>query len=504
MKKSIAALFVFLTISSAFAQSKKDSAEEKEEKQKSEWSKAGMSDVPSSKRPRKADSQKVKDADNTDPDGRKNNADILKYGLEEEILDLLKTMTEKKDERFLEEAYDLYEDTKSAAIKEGVMNFFKELEDPCLEDYAVMILNEPFEETASTVTTAFAYVGAVKTSVAIPAVEQILEGDNDKFYTDAIDALGKIGGSDEAMYLSEYFDKEDLSLPQKQSLVKTLGLLKSTETFDRLVEMAENEDENTFVRMYAAEAVGQIGAANQQISERALDSLVELYKGNDPNLRSAVVKGVANFSGKTAEELLLQATRDSHVKVRLEAIAAIRKNELKEGVPFLVYRAKNDPEASVKNACYPAIAELNTSEGNEYLVEQITSKKAGDGAKTKIAAALLEFDHAGAKEIADLAIEVAEDDKRKPLRYALGKEMAKYGRPSYESVCRAYMGSSDVATQGTALDIYAKARYSALTPTVKELAEKASPKNKKDANAIKAAKILGIDWEKKEEEEQPK
>lgn len=495
MRRFISALVFAAAAASAFCG---DGGDEGEEKPKSEWSRAGESEVPAQKRPRRPEQERVRDLDNTDPDGRKRNADVLKFGLEDEILELLGKMTGDKDVRFVDEVYDLYEDTKSAAVREGVMNFFREMEDPCLEDYAVMILNSPFEESVSTVGAAFAYVGAVGTKAAVPAVEQILEGGNDKLYAGAIEALGKIGGSSEAMYLAEYFDREELSIPLKQALVRTMGSLKAGETFDRMVEMAENEDENTFVRMYAAEAVGQIGAADQSLSERALGSLVELYKGNDPNLRTAVVKGVANFSGSEAEELLLQATRDSHPKVRLEAVAAIRRNSLKSGVPYLVYRAKNDPEQSVKNACYPAIAELNTAEGNEYLVEQITSKKAGDGAKTRIAAALLEFDHAGAKEVADLALEIAADDRRKPLRYALGKEMAKWGRPAYEAVCREYMKSRDVATQGTALDIYAKGRYSALTADVQALADKATPDAKaRDANAIKAAKILGIDWEKR-------
>ncbi len=487
MKKLLTAICLIFSFSLIFAQ----------EKEKSEWSRAGMSEVPSQKRPKRPDASRVRDLDNTDLDGRQKSADILKFGLEDEILELLGKMTERRDERFVDEAYDLYEETRSVAVKEGIMNFFKEMEDPCLEDYAIMILNEPFEESASTVNAAFSYVGTLKTRDAIPAVEQILESDNEKYYNGAIEALGKIGGSDEAMYLTEYFENEDLTLPQKQSLVKTLGLLKASETFEKLVEMAENEDENTFVRMYASEAIGQIGASDSAYSEKAIDSLTDLYKDRDPNLRAYVVKGIANFHGKEAEELLIQAIRDSHAKVRLEAISAIRKNAVQSAVPYLVYRAKTDPDTNVKNACYPAIAELNTVEGNTYLVEQLSEKKTGDGAKAKIVAALLEFDHAGNQEVASLAEEVIFDERRKSLRYAIGKEMAKWGRASYESTCRLYLSSSDVPTQGTALDIYAKGRYASLTPSVRSLADRASPENKRDANAIKAAKILGVDWEKK-------
>ena len=476
-----------------------EDAESEGKTEKSKYSKAGESDVPSSKRPAAGDSSKIVDLDNTDPDGRKKNADILKYGLEDEILDLLGTMIEKKDVRFVDEAYDLYEESKSKPVKAKIMNFFKTIEDPCLEDYAIMILNDPYDEPLDTVNMAFEYVGALKVSGAIPAVEKLLEGDNEKYYEAALGALGKIGGGDEAMYLTEYFEKEDLSLAQKQTLVKTLGSLHASETYDKLVEMAENEDENTFVRMYASEAIGQIAAQDASKKEDGISVLTELFEDRDPNLRTYVVKGLSNFSGAEVEETVVQALKDSHVKVRLEAIASVKKMALSSAVPYLVYRAKNDPEAAVKKACYPVIAELNTAEGNEFLVSQITAKKkVSDDTKAKVATALLEYNNAGSQEILALASEVLSDDRRKPLRYALGKEFAKYGRAEYEDICKQYLASKDVATQGTGLDIYAKARYASVTPSVQSLADEANPSSK-NANSKKAAKILGIDWENKEE-----
>lgn len=508
MKKILFLTFILFSPISIFCENANNSAieisedsdgESSSKKEKSAYSKAGVSDVPSSKRPKSGSQDKIHDLDNTDPDGRKKNADILKYGLEDEILELLSTMSEKKDVRFVDEAYDLYDESKSPTVKESVMNFFKTLEDPCLEDYAVMILNDPFDESLSTVNMALMYVGEVKTTCAIPAVENLLEGDNEKYYDSAIATLGKIGGSDEAMYLTEYFEKEDLTLPQKQSLVKTLGSLKASSTYDKLVEMAQNEDENTFIRMYASEAIGQIASSDSSKKEDALNVLTDLFEDKDPNLRTYVVKGLSNFSGSEVEKTIIQAIRDNHVRVRLEAIEAVKKMKLNQAVPYLVYRAKKDNESSVKKACYPVIAELNTSEGNEFLVSQITEKKkVGDDTKAKIATALLEFNNAGSKEIIELAKETLSDDRRKPLRYALGKEFAKYGRGEYEEICKMYIANKDVSTQGTGLDIYAKARYSGLTSTVKDLADQADPEGKKrNANAIKAAKILGIDWENK-------
>ena len=81
------------------------------------------------------------------------------------------------------------------------------------------------------------------------------------------------------------------------------------------------------------------------------------------------------IDGEVAEKIMLQATRDNHYKVRLEAIEAIKVNEIKSAVPYLIYRAKNDPENVVKKSAWPVIASLNTNEGNEFLVNQIKEEQ---------------------------------------------------------------------------------------------------------------------------------
>ncbi len=455
------------------------------------FSKAGESDVPPSKAPKTPDSGKVTDLDNTDPDGREKNADILKFGLESEISDLLDKMTEKKDVRFVNEAYTLYENSKSEVIKNKVMLFFEKIEDPCLEDYAVIVLNDPYDEKISTVNACFSYIQAVKTTAAIPAVEKLLEDENPDYFNGAVSALGKIGGSDEALYLADYFERQELTDAQKQTLVRVLGELKAQETYDKLVELAKDEDENSFVRMYAAEAIGAMEKAE------AVDVLAELYGDRDPNFRSYVIRGLSHFSSESAKKVILEATRDDHWKVRKEAIAAIKNQKITEGVDYLVYRAKNDPERTIKNQCYPVIAELNVEAGNKYLLSQITEKKVSDDTRSRVAGALLANGKVGTSEIIALAEETLKDDRRKQLRYALGKEFAKYSNPEFGEVCLHYLEHKDVSTVGTGLDMYAKGRYSQCDAFVKDLADKADPEAKKrNAMAFKAAKILGIDTSK--------
>ena len=449
--------------------------------------KTGESKIPAKKRPQKQDAEKIEALDEEYPDTRKENAGTLKYGMEDDIVELLNNFVKNEDVRFVEEVYDLFEETKNSTVREKILEYFTKLKDPCLEDYALTILNDPYDEKKSTVDCVFRYVQAVKTKGAVPAVLTLLEGEDEDYFNNALTTLGEIGGPKEAVFLTEYLDREDLTVAQKQQLVKVLGNIKAVETYDRLVEMAQDEDENTFVRMYATEAIGSME------KEESVEIIVKLYEENDPKLRCSAVKALSNFKeNEAARKTILQAVRDAHVSVRLEAIDACKKNEIKEAVPYLIYRLEKDKEDSVKKKCYTAMAFLNTKEGNDYLVNLITDKKTADTPKSRAAQALLECNNAGTDEIIALARETLTDDRRKPLRYALGKEFAKYKRSEFAEICKEYIASKDTSTQGTGLDIYSKGRYSSVTPVVRQLVlDAAKNPSKKNSIAEKAKKILG-------------
>ena len=447
--------------------------------------------IPPAKRPKSPDSQKVKDLDNTDGEAREKNPDILKFGLEEDISELLDKMTRDKDVRFSGEVYDLFQETRSNVLREKILRYFSALEDPCLEDFAVEVLDDPYDVKKSVVDACFSYVQSVKTKEAVAAAKKLLESDDESYFQNSIETLGKVGGASEAVYLSKYIDNEDLSLAQRQSLVRALGSLHASETYDKLVELVENEDENSFVRQYSAEAIGEMG------KNEAVSVLASLFESEDPNLRASAINALSNFSDPEAEKTIIQGIKDSHLKVRNASINAVKKLKIVSADEYLIYRAKNDSEPSVKKSCYAALASLGTGKSDDYLLGELENKKTGDNTKLEIATALLGENQKGAKKIASLAGETVRDDRRKQLRYALGKLMAKYSDSAFADVCLLYIQNKDVPTVGTGLDIYAKGRYSNCDSAVKELAQKADLNAKsKNQMAIKAAKILGMDVEK--------
>ena len=114
----------------------------------------------------------------------------------------------------------------------------------------------------------------------------------------------------------------------------------------------------------------------------------------------------------------------------------------------------------------------------------------GEGKKKKIIECLLKENHAGQKEILALAEECIKDDKKKDLRYAIGKELAKYENPDFENICLLYLDSKDTTTIGLGLDIYKTNKFSSAQEKMRSLYSE-----KKTNSSIKSRtqKMLNID-----------
>lgn len=409
--------------------------------------------------------------------------DTLSFGLESEITDLISTLLKEEDKSLNSEILEVFNSTKNVNIREKAIEYFTKIEDNCLKDYALMILEDPYDEKTSSVNLLFKYVTALKITEAAPLIQELLDSENEEYYDAAITALGAVGGPEEALFLADFLDR-DLTTARKQNLMKALGQIQAVETWDKLVEVIQNEDENTYVRMYAAEAIGAME------KEESIDILLDLFEDDDPNIRTYAIKGLSYFDNEDVENLAIQGLKDNYYKVRLESIELVKKYKYVSAVPSLLYRAKNDSEATVKYACFEALAFLDTKEGNEYLISLVKDTKKSDTLRSKAAASMLKYEDAeSVKAVIEVTLSVVEDTKKTALRYALGKEIAKYENSQFRDVCEAFLASKDVSTQGIGLDIWKKNRYITLKDSVTAIAEA----EKASANRSKARLILEIE-----------
>lgn len=494
MKKSIlyASLFIAVSLSLIAAESETaltDDAAVNTENTLSGYAPALITSP--ARRPNKGDSEKcaARKAEDKNEEDDEKRRDTLKYGITSEVAELLTALTKNDDPRYVDEVYDMFQKAQSTDVKDKALSYFASFADPCLSDFATKTLNEYYDNKTAIVNSCLHYAGEADCKDAIPAIVVIIKDGDEKFWQNALTAMGKIGGSSEAQFLTELFndEKDEMSVIKKQSLVRALGMIHAVDTYDALTDMAENEDENTYVRMYAAEAIGKMGMAE------GIPILAALYDASDPNLREYAIKGLANFSNSAdAASIIIEGIKDAHPKVRIEAIKDAGKLALKDAMPLLLFRAKSDSEMQVKKAAYDVIAEFNTAEGAEFLCGILQDKKSSDSAKKQAALSLLKAGDSGDSAIKDAALAALADKTKKPLQQALASVIARYDKAAFAPVCKAYLESGDSTSVSLGLDMYNRGKYPSALDAVRRIADE------KGSNKKRAMKILGIEEEKKE------
>jgi HEAT repeat protein len=229
-------------------------------------------------------------------------------------------------------------------------------------------------------------LGATKAAGEAPLVRACLDregADTEPWFDAAIAALGKLGSTEDGERLGALWGNADYSSSRRQVIVKALGLLKATDAVPALSALAQDNDAGVALRVQAVEALGDAGDA------ASFPVLLTLYGQTNPFIRAAVVKAAAALGGVEAETMMLSAIRDDQARVRLAAVEGIKRLGLDKAAPYLLLRAKNDPEQSLRFAAFDALAALNSQEGVDFLLGVVKEKKSADAARVRAAAALL-------------------------------------------------------------------------------------------------------------------
>mgnify|MGYP002853220142 CR=1 FL=1 len=419
--------------------------------------------------------------------------DILNYGLESDITELITDLTKEKDAFLVDEIKKMFDTTRNVNVRKKIIYYFQVLENDSLKDFCLDFLLDPYEEETEYVAQVMQYVSALKIKEASPEILDILKSDNEQFKNMSITALGLIGGKEEADYLIEYFHDEELDVIEKQTILKALGNLALVETYDDLIEIATDDDENTFVRRYAIEAASKMGKND------VVKILSEMSHSSDPNIRSVVVQSAGNFVSNEKSEcnadaliIILDGLKDNHQNVRMESVKVCREKKLSDAEKILLFRAKNDPVANIKYECYYALAGIGSKDCADFLSSVMKDEKMNETARAKAVDAVLEYNvtlcYDDVKKVAEKALD---DDKLKNLRYAIGKSLANHDNLNFEPTCLEFLKSKDVATKGTGIDIYNRNNYIAARPLIEEIAaseEKSNPLKKKASLVLEKTK----------------
>lgn len=397
--------------------------------------------------------------------------DVLRFGLEGEVAELISQIKTESTSDYNQEIIDVFSRTRSSIIRESVIDYCTDRSLPDLKQWSLEVLEDPFDYKRSTVSAVFRYVEKLPLNEAAPLVRKLMSDEGSGYRELAISTLGKIGGPEDAVFLAEYLDSE-ISGDEKQRLVirqnvmTALGELKSEAVWEQLMEIASDEDENTVIRATAAKALGSIGKIE------AIDRLSVLYESNDPLLRAASVNALSNYTDERAQMVITESFKDTHYKVRLEALEAASKGKIAGIGPYILYRAKTDPVEAVKMRSFEILSTVGGEEGISWLTELMNEQKTPDKFRLK-AITVLFSNHRDRvfNDVEKIALETLKDDKKNWLRYECGKLFSKAEDSRLESLSIAYIQHKDTVTKSLGMEMYAKNRFSSVKDLVQTIAD---------------------------------
>lgn len=285
--------------------------------------------------------------------------EILKFGIDTEILDVLNLIKERGLTTLNQEFVAVLSESLNADVRVAVLDYFRGEKDKAARDVSIALLSQYEELENNLVIALLRYLSETGTSESIGLMMELVDHYEISVATAAIKVLGKdtYGSRREdeiAELLLERLKDEDFDEVLKQEVILSLGSLKSKKAVEDLIELVAERTEDKVVRMYAADALGKIG------DERAIDPLKDLFSEGDALLRAYAASALANFDPDAVAEFLMQGLRDSNWKVRVASAKGLSRSSNPKAIDILVYKVKKDPVDAVRIEACKALGELGS------------------------------------------------------------------------------------------------------------------------------------------------
>ncbi|MDR2901262.1 MAG: HEAT repeat domain-containing protein [Treponema sp.] len=392
--------------------------------------------------------------------------DTLNYGTENEVIELIKTLKSENDESMNEDLINLLNDTKNTTILIEVFTFFGGNEKSGLEERALELIENRDDEASQSVTAAINYLGNVKSSDAVDLLIDVIDSDEERYLGAAFQALGKSGGTnrrkaaDTAEYLIDYYENNETTDNNRSEIIAALGELGVSTSLDFLIEMAENDNESVSRRMAAVKSLSKIGDSD------GLDAIINCVSSSDPNLRSTAVSALGPFSGRDAENAIIEAFRDSFWRTRLAAAEASSERKLKAAIPFLKFRAEKDEIPQVKDEAIKALGSIGTDECFDILSTFFFDRKNSDRVRIATGEVIISQRADDYTEKFIVELDEAKTKNLTVLYNGLSKIIATAETSKVSDLASRFLASGGVVERSYAMDMILKNGFSTLADQI--------------------------------------
>jgi hypothetical protein len=290
---------------------------------------------------------------------------ILSYGIDSQVADVLQTLSSAWDPVYVPQLVAILTDKRSTALQASVLDILRSQSVKDGEAAAKSFVDAWEEDDSALVVAAVRYLAAIHSAGLAAALGPVIDSTDSALSSAAISALGSLGTSDSTTLLLAKLASAEYPDARKPEIILALGSLKDKAAVDALMAIAKNTDEDQIRRLYAADALGKIG------DPKALPVLRDMFAEKQALVRQYAASALARFGLDEVFDSLIQALRDEDGKVREASANALARSlspaQAAAAVPILSFKAEMDPLAQVRLASIKALGEI----GGEAAIQKL-------------------------------------------------------------------------------------------------------------------------------------
>ncbi len=319
--------------------------------------------------------------------------ETLLYGIDSQILSLLQTMYQEKDNSLNPEVASIFETSPNTEVRQAALDLLRQVGDWGIASQVRQVLSDYLSSGSgpaeSLILSCIQYLQDAHDSQAVPLLKKLASDQSQSIASAAINALGRSGDPTVSPMLIA--DIQDPSFPKelKAEAILAIGRLKPTEAVPVLTDIVKNPDNAAILREYACDSLGKIA------DPTSLPVIESLLSSTNQELRAYAVNSLKHFPGPSVDARLIQGLKDSFWRVRVSAAGSLGARKVTSAIPILEYKAKYDPVPNVEVAAISALGEIGGREAFTFLRGILSNQLVSTSLRETAAEQLIKNDLSG-------------------------------------------------------------------------------------------------------------
>lgn len=282
--------------------------------------------------------------------------EVLNYGIEEEVTNLLKNLPTTLKKEIYELLLERYKTALITETKIKLIDFFSRCKN--LPEFVIDYLYEEAKKEPSDIrlfSSLLSFLGSQGKKREGSFLIRMLDSDNKKIAISAADALTKLEDKElitsvlERLKLSDTSEDKVLNDEIKSKLILFLAKTQAIEAKEYLREKLIDNLSTKYVIAYSMYALSKINDVDSiKLIEKKLsdpDAIIQEY----------AAYAISEIKSNEVISILKNMLRHNNEKVRIYACKGISNYKTEDNGKILLYKYKNDPSVNVKKEALKAL-----------------------------------------------------------------------------------------------------------------------------------------------------